>query len=447
MYVTCPRCAGLDVHKKTVVATTLVEVAAAEPQRTTQTFGTMTAALLALGDWLAAAGVTHVALESTGEFWKPIFNLLESRFTVWLVNAQHVKAVPGRKTDVHDAEWLADLLRHGLLRPSFIPPLPQRELRDLTRQRACLVADRATVVNRLHKVLEWANLKLTSVLTDITGVSGRAILQQLLDGEHDVETLANLAKGRLRTKRAALEQALEGRLTEHHCFLIRQHLAHLDFLDGQIAALTTRIATQLEQVAAPAAAGQTTAATTEPPVPTVESAGPPLAALPLPAPAAVALLDTIPGVGREVAEVVIAEIGTDMGRFKSAPALTKWAKLAPGNDESAGKRRSGRTGRGSRWLRGALVQAAHGAARTKNTYWSALYRRLIGRLGVKRAIIAIARRLLVVIYEMLARGDAYRELGAGYYDERHKQQVVRRLQRRMEGLGYKVTLEPQTLAA
>jgi len=290
-------------------------------------------------------------------------------------------------------------------------------------------------------VLEWANLKLTSVLTDITGVSGRAILQQLLDGVQDKAALADLAKGRLRTKRAALEQALEGQLSAHHCFLLRQHLAQLDFLDGQIAALTTQIVLQLEQVAAPVAEG-TTPVNPERREPTTAAA-----VRPLPGPAAVRLLDTIPGVGREVAEVVVAEIGTDMGRFKNAAALTKWAKLAPGNDESAGKRRSGRTGRGSRWLRGALVQAAHAAARTKNTYWSTLYRRLVGRLGVRRTIIAIARRLLVVIYEMLASGEAYRELGAGYYDERHKQQVVRRLQRRMEGLGYKVTLEPQTVAA
>jgi transposase len=419
-----PQCAGLDVHKRTVVACTLTSAGRAAPQRETATFGTMTADLLALGDWLAQHGVTHVVMESTGEFWKPVYNLLEDHFTVWVVNAQHVKAVPGRKTDVQDAEWLADLLRHGLVRPSFIPPAPQRALRDLTRQRACLVTDRVAVVNRLHKVLEWANLKLTSVLTDLTGVSGRAILAHLLAGERDEQGLADLAKGRLRSKRAELAQALQGELSAHHRVLIRQHLAQLDFLAAQIAELTNEIAAQLEQLA-PA-----------PPPTDVDPATPPLTA-----PAAVEVLDTIPGVGRDVAEVVIAEVGPDMSRFGGARQLTKWAKLAPGNNESAGKRHSGRTGVGSRWLRQALVQAAHAAARTRGTYWAALYRRLVGRLGVKRTIIALARRLLTVMYYMLARREPYRELGASYYDERHKQQVVRRLQKRMEHLGYRVTVE------
>ena len=321
-----------------------------------------------MGDWLAAGGVTHVAMESTGVYWKPVWNLLADRFTLLLVNAAHVKAIPRRKTDVRDAEWLADLLQHGLLRPSFVPERPQQELRDLTRQRTALRGDRAAVVNRLHKTLEGANLKLGTVLTDVTGVSGRAILNALAAGETDPAALADLAVGQVRQRRAALEAALAGRSDAHLRLLLGQHLAHLAFLDGQIAAVETAIA------AHPAAEA-----------------------------AAVARLDTIPGVGRRTAEVILAEVGADVARFPSADHLTSWAGLCPGQDESAGKRRSGRTRKGNKALRTALVEAAQAAGRTRDTALGHRYRRLKERLGGKKAIVAIARQILEIAYHRSKR--------------------------------------------
>jgi transposase len=351
MDVLYTHCAGLDVHKKTVVAWCLTPGADGTPNREIRTFSTMTQDLLALSDWLTSLGSTHVAMEATGEFWKPVHTILEATFTVLVVNAHHIKTVSGRKTDVKDAEWIADLLRHGLLRASFIPPLPQRDLRDLTRQRTNLVQDRATVVNRLQKVLEWANLKLTSVATDVTGVSARAMLEGIVAGEADPAALAELAHGRMRSKRAALEQALTGRVREHHRYLLAQHLLHLDFLDEQIEELDQQLARML----AP-----------EPPAeePPAESAGAGLlsdgatdgagAGSVMDWSEAIEVLDTIPGVGRLAAEQIVAEIGTDMGRFASAAHLASWAKVCPGNNESAGKRRSGATGQGNHWLKSVL---------------------------------------------------------------------------------------------
>jgi transposase len=437
MEVTYPSCAGLDVHKRSVVACALIPGAGQDPQRETRSFGTMTADLLALSDWLTSKGVTHVAMESTGEFWKPVYNLLEGSFTVLVVNAQHVRNVPGRKTDVGDAAWLADLLRHGLLRGSFIPPLPQRDLRDLTRQRTSLVQERATVVNTLQKVLEWANLKLAGVATDVVGVSARAMLEAIVGGEADAAVLAELARGRMRAKRGQLERALAGRVRPHHRFLIAQHLAHLDFLDEQITVFDERIGAHLASELGP-----------PPDAPPRDEAVP--VALrrpedpPLDGPQAVVLLDTIPGVGRQVAEIVVAEIGTAMERFGTPGRLARWAKLCPGNNESAGKRQSGRTGSGNRALRSALVQAAQAAVKVKDCYPAQVYRRLVGRRGKKRAIIAVAHRLLHAIYYVLLSRRPYTDYQPRE-DNRRKQ--VDALRRRIERQGYKVTVEPIAVPA
>ena len=434
--------AGLDVHKKTVVACCLTLGPKNEKLIEHRTFGTMTADLLGLSDWLTSKQITHVALESTGEFWKPVYNILEGQFELLLVNAQHIKHVPGRKTDVKDAEWLADCLRHGLLRASYIPPRPQRDLRDLTRQRTNLVQDRASVVNRLQKVLEWANLKLAAVASDVTGVSARAMLEAILAGQGDSRVLAELARGRLRHKQAELERALAGRVREHHRFLIANHLTQIDFLDEQVARFDSEIARYVEQQAQPAADPPT-----DPPMASqvdTQLSTPALgcANQPLPWEAAVELLDTIPGVGRRNAEQLLAEIGTDMRRFPSAAHLAGWAKLAPGNHESAGKRYSGKIGKGNRWLRTCLVQAAHAAVRGKDSYLKSVYHRLVGRRGAKRAIIAVAHRILLAIYHMLSRHEPWHELGATYHDEHNKGRLLNRMTRRMERLGYRVTLEP-----
>src|SRR5215469_1810026 len=383
MEILYERCCGLDVHKRTVVACLLVPGAAGQPSKQICTFGTMTVDLLALSDWLAAAGCTHVAMESTGVFWKPIYNLLEARFTLVVVNAAHSKAVPGRKTDVRDAEWIADLLRHGLLQASFIPERPQRELRELTRYRTTLIHERADEVNRLQKVLEGANIKLASVATDILGKSGREILQALVGGTSDSSALAQVARGRLREQLPQLEQALAGQFSAHHRFLIAQQLAHIDFLDASLERVSAEIAERVR-----------------------------------PFEVEVARLQSIPEVGRRTAEVLVAEVGVDLTRFPSARHLASWAGLCPGNDESAGKRRSGRTRKGSPWLRRALVEAAQAAARTKETSLAAQYRRLAARRGAKRAAVAVAHSLLVMVYALLAQQTGYRELGDHYFDAR-----------------------------
>jgi transposase len=367
----------------------------------------MTDDLLALADWLGERGVTYVAMESTGVFWKPLWNLLEDRFALLLVNAQHVKAVPGRKTDVRDCEWLADLLRHGLLKASFVPDRAHRELRELSRYRTSLVTERAAAVNRLQKVLEGANIKLAAVASNVVGVSARAMLERLLAGDTDTAALAELAKGKLRHKMADLARALVGRLGDHQRFMVAHHLAHVDFLDESIAAVSAEIDARM----APAAE-------------------------------AVARLDTIPGVGKRTAETLVAEMGTDMSRFPSAGHLASWAGVCPGSDESAGKRRSGRTRKGNPWLRTALVEAAQATARTKNTYLAARYRRLTARRGRKKAVVAVAHSILVTAYHLLRRGDTYHDLGGGYFDERDRGGVERRLVARLERLGYAVTLSP-----
>ncbi len=407
--------------------------ATGRPFSATRTFGTNTQELLALSDWLTRHAVTHIAMESTAEYWKPVYHLLEANFTVLVVNAHHMHNVPGRKTDVKDAAWIADLLRHGLLRSSFIPPLVQRDLRDLSRQRTNVVRERATVVNRLQKVLEWANLKLASVVSDINGVSARAMLHAIAAGETEPEVLVELARGQLRKKRAALEQALTGHVREHHRFLIAQHLIHLEFLEEQQACFDQRIhaAITVDQplLAPPAPAEQGT-----------ESAD--LAPGALAWAEAMELLLTIPGVGRITAELLLAELGTNMAQFPTAAHLASWAKVAPGNHESAGKRYSGKTGRGNPWLRSALVQAVHAAVKVRGSHWHAVYRRLAERRGTKKAVLAVAHRLLITVYYMLLRHEPYRNPGSGPWDAGRKLKAAQRMQRRIEHLGYTVTLMP-----
>jgi len=438
MQVVHLRCAGLDVHKKTVVAA--VRLLSANGTLTThvRTFGTTTAALLDLVAWLLTLEVTHVAMESTGEFWKPVYNLLEGSLTVLVVNAAHIKYVPGRKTDVKDAEWIAELLAHGLLRPSFVPPAPQRALRDLTRQRTHLIQERASVVNRMQKVLEWANIKLSSVVTDITGVSARAMLQALVEGQTDVNALAQLAKGRLRNKLAELEQALRGTLEPHHAFMISQHLALLDVFDEQIAAFDARIQTAIEgtRPEAQPPSGDNGAQ---------ERADVPSA--PEGAWTAQAIVDAVPGIGLRVAETILAELGTDMSRFPSQGHVSSWAGLAPGQHESAGKRKSTRIRDGNKYLRSALIQAAWAAVKKSETFLAAFYRRLAGRRGKKKAIVALAHKILVIVYTLLKTGQVYEERGAAALDEQQKDRIVHRLERRIAQLGYKVHLEPVMAAA
>jgi transposase len=405
-------CAGLDVHKKTVVACVRRIDATGPARQEIRTFGTMTCDLLALSDWLAEQGVEHVAMESTGVYWKPVFNILEGRFAVMLVNAQHIKQVPGRKTDVKDCAWIAQLLQHGLLRASFVPPPPIRELRDLTRQRSQLVAEKATAANRVQKVLEDANIKLASVATDVLGVSGRDMLEAIIAGEDDAAKLADQARKRLRHKIPALQTALRGRVTEHHRFQLRLLLDHVTHLEELIGRLGARI----EEVTAPFAE-------------------------------AVERLTTIPGVEQRAAETVIAEIGPNMEQFPTADHLASWAGMCPGNNESAGKRKSGRTTKGSRWLRQMLTQAAWAASHTKDTYLAAQYRRLAARRGKKRALVALGHTLLVIMYHLLKNRTTYQELGGDFLERLEPDRLTRQLVKRLEKLGHNVILQPKEDAA
>lgn len=372
-----------------------------------RSFGTMTEDLLQLSDWLIEQGVTHVAMESTGVYWKPIWNLLEGSFELLLVNAQHIKAVPGRKTDVRDSEWIADLLRHGLLRGSFVPERAQRELRELIRYRTSLIRERNSEVNRVQKTLEGANIKLGSVATDVMGKSSRQMLDALVAGSMDAAGMAELAKGKLRAKLPELEKALEGRVGEHQRFMLARQLAHIDFLDETIEQLDEEIQERMR-----------------------------------PFEEQIERLDEIPGVGRRTAEVVVAEVGVDMERFPTERHLASWAGMCPGNHESAGKRQKGTTRKGNPWLRAALIEAAHAAGRKKDSYLSAQYRRLMTRRGKKKAAVAVGHSILVIAYSLLSRDTNYQDLGGEYFDERDRQAVEQRLIHRLEGLGYKVTLQP-----
>jgi transposase len=367
-------CAGLDVHPRTVVASARRLDPDGQVHRQTRTFGTTTAELLEMDDWLAAQGVTHVAMESTGVYWKPVYHILEGHFTLLLVNAAHLKKVEGRKTDVKDAEWIAQLLQHGLLKPSFVPPETVRDLRDLTRQRAVLVRDRAAVANRIQKVLEDANIKLAGVASDVLGVSGRAMIEAMIRGDDDPAALAELARRRLRAKLPELRRALRGRVRDHHRFLLRALMDQIRSLEDQVARYTARI----EEVIAPLA----------------RAAG---------------RLTTIPGVGARAAEVIVAEIGADMSRFPTAGHLSSWAGLCPGKRQTGPNPGSGRTTKGSQWLRTMLVQVAWAASRTEGTVFQAQYRRWSRRMGRKKAIVAVAHKVLTVIYAVLNNQGDYQE--------------------------------------
>lgn len=414
MEVVYERCAGLDVHKKSVTACRVVPAAGRGWQKETKRFGTMTADLLKLADWLRAGQVTAVAMESTGVYWKPVFNILESEFEVLLVNARHIKYVPGRKSDVSDAQWIAELLQHGLLKASYVPETPQRDLRDLIRYRTALIQERTREINRVQKVLEDANVKLASVATNVMGVSGRQMLEALIGGVEDPEALADLAKGRLRAKIPQLELALEGRVRDSHRLLLRLYLEHIDDLNSKIEKLNEEIDRLI---------------------------------VPFDQEEQLRRLDGIPGVGRDVAQVILAELGADMSRFPSAAHAASWAGLAPGKNESAGKNRSGKITPGNRHLKSALVQAAHAVSRTKDNYLAAQFRRLAARRGKKRAAVAVAHSILVIAYHILQDGTEYRELGGDYFDKRNKEQLQRSLVRRLEGLGLQVVLQPAALAA
>jgi transposase len=406
------RCCGLDIHKKVVVACLITPGAKGRSHKEIRSFGTMTADLLELGDWLSAAGCTHVAMESTGVYWKPIYNVLEGSFELLLVNAQHIKAVPGRKTDVKDCQWIAELLQHGLLKGSFVPDQGQRELRELTRYRSSLVRERTAEINRLQKTLEGANIKLASVASEVTGVSGRAMLQELVAGNRDAKVMAQLAKGQLRNKIPQLERALVGRFGPHQSFLVARQLAHIDFLDQTVEQVSQEVAERMR-----------------------------------PFEAELAALDTIPGVGPWTAEVIIAEIGTDMSHFPSAGHLASWAGMCPGNNESAGKRKSGKTRKGSKWLRVALTEAANAAGRGKGTYLSSQYHRLVARRGKKKAAIAVGHSILVIAYHILKDHTTYQDLGPDYFDHRQSSKLQTRLVNRLKGLGFDVSLTPLEQAA
>lgn len=433
MEVIYPRCAGLDVHKKTVVACVIYTQKNGHKKQETRTFGTTTSELQELRAWLQEWGCTIAAMESTGVYWKPVYNILEDHMEVLLVNAKHVKNVPGRKTDVSDAEWLADLLRHGLLRGSFVPPREQRHLRDLTRQRSKLVEERTREVNRLQKVLEDANIKLASVATDVMGASGRAMLQALIEGQADPEQMAELARGRMRSKREALAQALSGRVKDHHRFLLEQHLIHIDFLDEQIEMFCCQIDCQIDRMSE----------MPEYQVPIPDSIAGEAESSPqfLTYAQAIVLLDTIPGISRWLAQVLVAEMGIDMRRFASEKHLASWTGISPGNNESAGKRRSGKTPPGNHYLRKGLVQGACGASRKKDTYLKSKYHRIAARRGKKKAIVAVGHSILVSAYHMLSRNEPYRDLGGDYFDQFKREHVANHLIRRLQKLGFGVLIE------
>ena len=435
MKVMVERGAGLDVHKKTVVACRRRYVNK-QVEQETRTFGAMTADLLSLVDWLLEWEITTVAMESTGEYWKPVFNLLEGSFEVMVVNAKHIKFVPGRKTDVKDAQWIAQLLNYGLLKGSFVPKAPQRALRDLTRYRVKLVQERVRGVNRVQKLLESANIKLGSVATDVFGVSGRLMLNALTEGQSDPAVMAELAKGRLRNKIPELEKALTGIVNDHHRFLLGQQLGHIDYLDEQVERIGSEISKRMEEMAQPPEPPAANKALSESEQAEADAKKVPSWTQ------AVELLDSVPGINQRAAEVILAEIGVDMAQFPSADHLTAWAGLAPGNNQSGGKRFSGRTRKGNCTMGSIMTQVAHAASRKKGSYASAKYRRIAMRRGKKRAIIAVARSLLVSIYHMLTNGVFYEDLGSDYFDNRSKERRTNYLLKQLGKLGLTVHIEP-----
>ncbi len=406
MEVLYESCCGLDVHARTVVACLI-----GRGRKTIRTFGTMTEDLLRLLDWLKAEGCTHVAMESTGVYWKPVFNILEGSMEVMLVNARHVKAVKGKKTDVKDCEWLADLLRHGLLKASFIPKPSIRALRELTRYRESLVREQTAISNRIVKLAESGNIKIGQVAARALGTSGRAILEQLALGETDAGKLADLALGRLKSKRDELQKAVVGRLTETQRWVLRELLARYDQVEAALARVQERIEQQIREDCDPFV------------------------------PQAAELLDGIPGIGLPIAQTIISEIGTEMTAFPSDCHLASWAGMCPGNDESAGKRRNTRVNAANRYLKAALCEAAWAASHTKNTYLAAQYRRLARRVGKKRALLAVGHSILIVVYHILSTRTPYRELGGNYFERHNTEAQKNRLIRKLEALGLKVTVE------
>ncbi|HYG86838.1 MAG TPA: IS110 family transposase [Azospirillum sp.] len=424
MQVLYPRCAGLDVHKETVVACVRV-VAGGRVTREVRTFATTTAGLLALRAWLGGTGCTHVAMEATGVYWKPVWHILsdDGPFELVLANAARIKNVPGRKTDVNDATWIADLLAHGLIAPSFVPAEEIQELRALLRTRKQLGREQASHVQRLQKTLEDANIKLDSVLTDLRGVSGRAMLEALIAGESNPERLAALADRRLKAPPAVLREALRGRVTEHHRFLLRLHLGQIDALEGALQQLDRQVDMALARMDAARATGQA------------------------PYQALILLLMTMPGIGPLAARMILAEIGGDMSRFPSAGHLVAWAGLCPRHDESAGKRRSTRLRKGAPWLKSLLIQCAWAASRTKNSYLRAQFYRLRSRLGPKKAICAVAASMLTAIYHMLKNGTPYQDLGPDHFDRRPKEAKAKRLVGQLANLGFDVAIKPLPAAA
>lgn len=406
MEVIHERCAGLDVHKDTVVAC-VRSVVDGKVRQDVRTFGTTTSALLALADWLRDSGCTHAAMESTGVYWKPVWHVLEDTVTLILANAAHIRNVPGRKTDVNDAMWIADLLAHGLIRGSFVPPTPVQEMRDLTRTRKQLVRESAQHTLRLQKTLEDANIKLSSVATDVLGVSGRAILEAIIKGETDPEKLADLSQGRLKASRRDVVEALRGQVRDHHRFLLRLHLDQIDTLSKVVRDVEARLGNALR------------------PFRDLEQ-----------------LLMTIPGVSQTTADVILSEVGTDMGRFPTAAHLISWAGLCPGNNESAGKRHPSRLRKGGQWLKATLVQCAWPAARTKGAYLRALFHRIRSRRGAKKAAFAVAASILTAAYHMLKSGVAYKDLTDAYFDSRDRIKLAKRLIKRLADIGVHVSPTP-----
>ncbi|MFI8875170.1 IS110 family RNA-guided transposase [Streptomyces sp. NPDC055243] len=408
MDVVYERCAGIDISKVDVKVCIRVPGSGKRRRTEVRTFTSMTSGLLAMRDWLLTEGVTLVGMEATGIYWKPVFYLLENDMECWLLNARHMKAVPGRKTDVKDSEWIAKLVEHGLVRPSFVPPEPIRQLRDLTRYRTEVIRERTREAQRLEKLLEDAGIKLSSVVTDILGVSGRDMLEALIGGERDPQALAELAKRRLRLKIPALVEALTGRFGDHHAFLARAMLDRIDAATAMEIRLSARIGAAVK-----------------------------------PMRRSVELLVTIPGVSTRLAEVVLAEIGPDMSRFPSVDHLVSWAGVCPGNHESAGRQPTGRTRHGDPWLKAALGQGAMAAARTKNTYLAARYRRLVARRGKRRAVVALEHSILIAVWYMLTDDVPHADLGGDYFLERTgKTRATRRLVSQLNQLGYQVTLQP-----
>ena len=436
MEILYERCAGLDIHKKNVKACFACPGEGGKRKKETRTYLTMTHNLLEMRDWLKEQGCTHIAMEATGVYWKPIYNLLEGDFEILVVNAHHIKTVPGRKTDVKDAEWIADLLSHGLLAASFIPSAPQRELRDLTRYRTKLVEERAREINRLQKTLEDTNLKLGDVVSDVMGKASRLILWALVQGETDAVKLASFALGRVRASQEDLERALTGKVTAHHRFLLGEHLRHIEHLDEAIRRVSEEIARRFTLPEPPSQDEESATAVYE------QSYPPAQASAPLSWQEAVKLVDEITGISEQVAQGLLAEIGVNMDQFPSAKHLASWVGMCPGNHESAGKRLSGKTRKGNPYARRLLIQAAHAAGKSKNTYLGAQYRRLASRKGSKKAAVAVGHSILVIIYHLLRDHESYQDLGGNYFDERDRQVVQKQLIRRLERMGYQVELQP-----